>query len=64
MSEPAENHTENMTEQVQHVAHNIGCVVGGVRAVIRGQPIASALVVFGLGYLFGRLGSLIPSRAH
>jgi len=27
--------------------------------VIRAQPIASALVVFALGYIFGRLGSLI-----
>jgi hypothetical protein len=31
-----------------------------VREVIRAQPITSALVVFALGYLFGRLGSLIP----
>jgi hypothetical protein len=35
--------------------------VGEVRSVIRAQPITAALVVFALGYLFGRLGSLIPS---
>jgi hypothetical protein len=35
--------------------------VGEVREVIRAQPIASMLVVFALGYLLGRLGSLIPS---
>ena len=28
---------------------------------IRAQPITAALVVFALGYLFGRLGSLIPT---
>jgi hypothetical protein len=32
-----------------------------VRDVIRAQPITAALVVFALGYLFGRLGSLIPT---
>ena len=32
-----------------------------VRDVIRAQPITAALIVFALGYLFGRLGSLIPS---
>jgi len=36
--------------------------IGEVRDVIRAQPITAALVVFTLGYLFGRLGSLIPSR--
>jgi len=35
--------------------------VGEVREVIRAQPITAALIVFALGYLFGRLGSLIPS---
>jgi hypothetical protein len=30
-----------------------------VRDVIRAQPITAALVVFALGYIFGRLGSLI-----
>lgn len=32
-----------------------------VRGVIRAQPITAALIVFFFGYLFGRLGSLIPS---
>jgi hypothetical protein len=35
--------------------------VGEVRSVIRAQPITAALVVFALGYLFGRLGALIPT---
>ena len=35
---------------------------GEVRDAIRAQPITAALVVFALGYLFGRLGALIPSR--
>ena len=43
--------------QVAHV--NAG--VGEVRAVIRAQPITAALIVFTLGYLFGRLGALIPT---
>jgi hypothetical protein len=29
--------------------------------VIRAQPITAALIVFTLGYLFGRLGALIPT---
>ena len=48
-------------EQVEHVACRAHDGVGEVRAVIRAQPITAALVVFALGYLFGRLGSLIPS---
>jgi hypothetical protein len=35
--------------------------VGEVRSAIRAQPISAALVVFALGYLFGRLGALIPA---
>jgi hypothetical protein len=35
-----------------------------VREVIRAQPITAALVVFALGYLFGRLGSLIPTGSR
>lgn len=35
--------------------------VGEVRSAIRAQPITAALVVFALGYLFGRLGALIPA---
>jgi hypothetical protein len=56
------NGAPTATDQAQHVACKIGCGVGEVRGVIREQPIAAALVVFALGYLFGRLGSLIPSR--
>jgi hypothetical protein len=40
-------------------AHN---GVGEVRSVIRAQPITAALVVFALGYLFGRMGAMIPSH--
>jgi hypothetical protein len=47
-------------------AHRAACAarggVGEVRDVIRAQPITAALVVFTLGYLFGRLAALIPSR--
>jgi hypothetical protein len=32
-----------------------------IRDVIRAQPITAAVVVLALGYLLGRLGSLIPS---
>ena len=35
--------------------------IGEVREVIRAQPITAALMVFALGYLFDRLGALIPS---
>jgi hypothetical protein len=65
---------ESITETAQHVAGGIHSAVGQasnavcrahggigeVREVIRAQPITAALVVFALGYLFGRLGSLIP----
>ena len=37
------------------------CGVGEIRDVIRAQPITAAVVVLALGYLLGRLGSLIPS---
>lgn len=49
-------------EQVQRAVCGAACGVGDVRDVIRAQPITAALVIFGLGYLLGRLGSLIPSR--
>ena len=48
-------------EQVQHATCQAHDGVGEIRAVIRAQPITAALVVFALGYLFGRLGSLIPT---
>jgi len=38
--------------------------VSEVRSVIRAQPISAALVVFALGYLFGRLGALLPVARH
>ncbi len=51
----------NAAEQVGHVACRAHDSVGEVREVIRAQPITAALVVFVLGYLFGRLGALIPT---
>jgi hypothetical protein len=51
----------NAAEQAGHVACRAHNGVGEVREVIRAQPITAALVVFALGYLFGRLGSLIPT---
>jgi hypothetical protein len=48
-------------DQAGHVAYRSHEGIGEVRGVIRAQPITAALVVFALGYLFGRLGSLIPS---
>jgi hypothetical protein len=35
--------------------------VSEIRSVIRAQPISSVLVVFALGYLFGRLGAMVPT---
>jgi len=52
----------NAAEQVGHAACRAHDSVGEVRGVIRAQPITAALVVFAMGYLFGRLGSLIPTR--
>lgn len=68
---------DSVGSAAQHVAGalhtGIGCAsdaarqakdgVSEIRSVIRAQPITAALVVFTLGYLFGRVGSLIPSRA-
>jgi hypothetical protein len=51
-------------EQAGHVACRAHDGIGEVREVIRAQPITAALVVFALGYLFGRLGSLIPTGGH
>ena len=48
-------------EGVSHAACQAQGGVTEVRSVIRAQPITAALVVFALGYLFGRVGSLIPS---
>ena len=52
---------QSAVEQAGHVACCAHNGVGEVRKVIRAQPITAALVVFALGYLFGRLGSLIPT---
>jgi hypothetical protein len=62
MSEPARGAIQETANQVHRVACRTGRGVGEVREVIRAQPIAAALVVLALGYVFGRLGSLIPSR--
>lgn len=62
MSEPARGGIQDAAHQAQRVACGAGNAVGEVRAVIRGQPIAAALLVLALGYVFGRLGSLLPSR--
>jgi hypothetical protein len=62
MSEPARGGIQDAANQVSCAACRAGRGVGEVRAVIRAQPIAAALVVLALGYVFGRLGSLIPSR--
>ena len=43
----------------QRAVCGAACGVGEVRDVIRAQPIT--VVVLALGYLLGRLGSLIPS---
>jgi hypothetical protein len=51
----------NAAEQAAHAACHANAGVGEVRAVIRAQPITAALIVFTLGYLFGRLGALIPT---
>ncbi len=53
---------QHAADQVQHAVCTAQSGVTEVREVIRAQPITAALVVFALGYLFGRLGSLIPSR--
>ena len=62
MSDSVGGGIQDAADQVQRVTCRAGRGVGEVRDVIRAQPIAAALVVFALGYLFGRLGSLIPSR--
>jgi hypothetical protein len=49
-------------DTVAHAACQAQNGVGEVRAVIRAQPITAALMVFALGYLFGRMGSMIPSH--
>ncbi|HEX3399298.1 MAG TPA: hypothetical protein VHT74_03115 [Acetobacteraceae bacterium] len=55
---------QHTADNVQHAACQAQGGITEVREVIRAQPIAAALVVFALGYVFGRLGSLIPSGRH
>jgi hypothetical protein len=50
---------QHAADQIQNTVCRTQGGVGEVRDVIRAQPIAAALVVFALGYIFGRLGSLI-----
>ncbi len=52
---------QSVAEQAGHAACRAHDGVGEVREVIRAQPITAALIVFALGYLFGRLGALIPT---
>lgn len=52
---------QGAARQVQHAAWRAHGGVTEIREVIRAQPITAALLVFALGYFFGRLGSLIPS---
>ena len=47
--------------QVQYAASRTQGGVTEIREVIRAQPITAALLMFAFGYLFGRLGSFIPS---
>ncbi len=47
--------------QVQYAVDRAQGGIGEIRAVIRAQPIVATLVVFALGYVFGRLGSLLPT---
>jgi hypothetical protein len=61
-------HVAGGVHSVMEQASNAACRahdgIGEVREVIRAQPITAALVVFALGYLFGRLGALIPSGSR
>jgi hypothetical protein len=50
-------------QQAGRVACHAHDGIGEVREVIRAQPITAALIVFTLGYLFGRLGALIPTAS-
>ena len=52
---------DDASQSIRQAACHAKSGVGEVRDVIRAQPITAALIVFTLGYLFGRLGALIPS---
>jgi hypothetical protein len=61
---PARNITTDPTDRANRVrlaAARTRAGVSDVRAVIREQPITVAVLMFTFGYLFGRLGSLVPS---
>jgi hypothetical protein len=77
MSDSISGAAESIGGAAQHVAGGLhaaadrveqaGCQaqngIGEVRTAIREQPITAALIVFALGYLFGRIGALIPSAS-
>ncbi len=52
---------QEAASRVQHAASQTQDRVTESRKVIRAQPITAALCLFALGYLFGRLGSFLPS---
>jgi hypothetical protein len=52
---------QTVADGAQRAVCGAACGVGEVRDVIRAQPIIAAVVVLALGYLLGRLRSLIPS---
>lgn len=52
---------QEAASRLQDAASRTQGGVTEIREVIRAQPITAALLIFALGYLFGRLGSLIPS---
>jgi len=62
LSDSVEGDNLGAANRAQSVACRIGCGVGEARDVIRAQPIAAALVVFALGYMVGRLASILPSH--
>ncbi len=52
---------QEAASRVQQTASRTQDRITESRKVIRAQPITAALCIFGLGYLFGRLGSRLPS---
>ena len=54
---------QSAVDSAGHAACQAQGGVTEVRSVIRDQPITAALIVFAFGYLFGRVGALIPSRS-
>ena len=62
MDDTVEGGIQDAAEEVKRVACGVGCGVREARDVIRAQPITAALVVFALGYFFGRIRSAASSR--